>query len=289
MRQRPSIDCRDSADCAFVSGPCTHDAFHHDFGFLNGPLRGRGRRRHRRHARARRLRAARTARSTPAIRPTARGVDARRAAGAGDAGLRGLRSLQRRRRVRERSLRRGAQRLRAAARRPPEHLLAFSPVDGSIGWQDEIGASWGSIGAGGGLVVVGTLAASSSTSTTPRPACGSSRSPMPDDHDVGRRRSSTGRSTSATAPARRAAWRRSGCPSDARRRMSDARRPAYGSAAPSRKAPLGDASTVLLDGRQSAVAAVCRPHRQALTRAELVVDRDVDVGTRTRVRAGGSR
>jgi outer membrane protein assembly factor BamB len=41
---------------------------------------------------------------------------------------------------------------------PPEHLMAFNPVDGSTTWQDEIGASWGSIGAGGGLVVVGTNA-----------------------------------------------------------------------------------------------------------------------------------
>src|SRR5262245_55636530 len=41
---------------------------------------------------------------------------------------------------------------------PPEHWMAFNPVDGSTTWQDEIGASWGSIGAGGGLVVVGTNA-----------------------------------------------------------------------------------------------------------------------------------
>src|SRR5262249_6209515 len=33
-----SIECRNSADCAFVTGPCTHTIAHHDFGFLNGPL-----------------------------------------------------------------------------------------------------------------------------------------------------------------------------------------------------------------------------------------------------------
>ena len=41
-----------------------------------------------------------------------------------------------------------------AARAPD----GVQPVDGSTTWQDEIGASWGSIGAGGGLVVVGSNA-----------------------------------------------------------------------------------------------------------------------------------
>src|SRR5262249_6142745 len=42
----------------------------------------------------------------------------------------------------------------------PKHLMAFSAVDGTPAWQDEIGTSWSNVGIGGGLVVVGTLAAS---------------------------------------------------------------------------------------------------------------------------------
>src|SRR5262249_18472868 len=78
-------------------------------------------------------------------------MDARGGAEAGHPGLRGLRSLQRRRPG-------PGERFRAHAASPPEHLMAFNPADGSTTWQDEIGASWGSIGAGGGLVVVGTNA-----------------------------------------------------------------------------------------------------------------------------------
>jgi outer membrane protein assembly factor BamB len=37
----------------------------------------------------------------------------------------------------------------------PEHLAAFSAVDGSTLWDDEIGLSWGSVGIGGGLVFAG--------------------------------------------------------------------------------------------------------------------------------------
>src|SRR5262249_22698248 len=33
-----SVECRGSADCAFVDDTCAPTAFHHDFGFLNGPL-----------------------------------------------------------------------------------------------------------------------------------------------------------------------------------------------------------------------------------------------------------
>ena len=40
---------------------------------------------------------------------------------------------------------------------PPKHLRAFSAVDGSMAWEDEIGQSWGSVGLGGGLVAMGTL------------------------------------------------------------------------------------------------------------------------------------
>ena len=36
--------------------------------------------------------------------------------------------------------------------------MAFSPVDGSTAWRTKIGTSWGSVGAGGGLVAAGTLA-----------------------------------------------------------------------------------------------------------------------------------
>jgi polyvinyl alcohol dehydrogenase (cytochrome) len=42
----------------------------------------------------------------------------------------------------------------------PEHLMAFSAVDGSTVWQDEIGISWGSIGLANGLLFTGTMAAS---------------------------------------------------------------------------------------------------------------------------------
>jgi outer membrane protein assembly factor BamB len=38
----------------------------------------------------------------------------------------------------------------------PKHLMAFSAVDGSTAWEDEIGTSWGSIALAGGLVFVGT-------------------------------------------------------------------------------------------------------------------------------------
>ncbi len=43
---------------------------------------------------------------------------------------------------------------------PPRHLMAFSAVDGSTAWEDEIGRSWSNVGLGGGLVLAGTLAAS---------------------------------------------------------------------------------------------------------------------------------
>jgi outer membrane protein assembly factor BamB len=43
---------------------------------------------------------------------------------------------------------------------PPKHLQAFSAVDGSMAWEDEIGASFSGVGIGNGLVAMGTLAAS---------------------------------------------------------------------------------------------------------------------------------
>ena len=38
----------------------------------------------------------------------------------------------------------------------PEHLMAFSAVDGSTVWSDEIGDSWGHVGLAGGLLFTGT-------------------------------------------------------------------------------------------------------------------------------------
>jgi len=38
----------------------------------------------------------------------------------------------------------------------PDHLTAFSAVDGSTVWSDDIGISWGSIALAGGLVFAGT-------------------------------------------------------------------------------------------------------------------------------------
>ena len=38
----------------------------------------------------------------------------------------------------------------------PKHLMAFSAVDGSTAWEDEIGPSWGSMAYGGGLLFLGT-------------------------------------------------------------------------------------------------------------------------------------
>ena len=43
---------------------------------------------------------------------------------------------------------------------PPKHLQAFSAVDGSMAWEDEIGPSWSGVGLANGLVMMGALAAS---------------------------------------------------------------------------------------------------------------------------------
>jgi outer membrane protein assembly factor BamB len=40
----------------------------------------------------------------------------------------------------------------------PAHLMAFSGVDGSTVWSDDIGRSWGSTAVSGGVVYVGTQA-----------------------------------------------------------------------------------------------------------------------------------
>jgi hypothetical protein len=135
----------------------TRTAFHHDFGFLNGPLLveaddGVG------GTASWSCPAARTARSTRATRPMARRCGRapwhRRVtpAFAGFGLFNGAVGFVSNRFVV------ALNDFVPALASPPEHLMAFSPVDGSSVWQDEIGASWGSIGAGGGLVVVGTLA-----------------------------------------------------------------------------------------------------------------------------------
>ena len=154
-----SIECRDSADCAFVSGPCTRTAIHHDFGFLNGPLLveaddGVGG--------TRELVVSGSKDGSLYARDPADGSEVwTRAAApkpvtpafAGFGLFNGAVGFVSNRFVA------ALNDFVPALASPPEHLMAFSPVDGSTVWQDEIGASWGSIGAGGGLVVVGTLAA----------------------------------------------------------------------------------------------------------------------------------
>jgi polyvinyl alcohol dehydrogenase (cytochrome) len=41
---------------------------------------------------------------------------------------------------------------------PPKHIQAFSAVDGSTVWEDDIGTSWSGVGIANGLVVMGTNA-----------------------------------------------------------------------------------------------------------------------------------
>ena len=153
-----SIECGTSADCAFVTGPCTPTALHHDFGFLNGPLLveaddGVGG--------TRELVVSGSKDGSLYARDPADGSEVwTRAAApkpvtpsfAGFGLFNGAIGFVANRFVA------ALNDFVPALASPPEHLMAFSPVDGSTVWQDEIGASWGSIGAGGGLVVVGTNA-----------------------------------------------------------------------------------------------------------------------------------
>jgi outer membrane protein assembly factor BamB len=153
-----SIECGTSADCAFVTGPCTPTALHHDFGFLNGPLvveadDGVGG--------TRELVVSGSKDGSLYARDPADGSEVwTRAvapkpvtpAFAGFGLFNGAVGFVANRFVA------ALNDFVPALASPPEHLMAFSPVDGSTVWQDEIGASWGSIGAGGGLVVVGTNA-----------------------------------------------------------------------------------------------------------------------------------
>jgi len=153
-----SIECRDSADCAFVTGPCVTTSIHHDFGFLNGPLvvhadDGLGG--------TRELVVSGSKDGSLYARDPSNGSEVWTRAvapkpvtpafagfglfngGVGFVANHFVAALND---------------LVPTLTSPPEHWMAFNPVDGSTTWQDEIGASWGSIGAGGGLVVVGTNA-----------------------------------------------------------------------------------------------------------------------------------
>jgi polyvinyl alcohol dehydrogenase (cytochrome) len=153
-----SIECRNSADCAFVTGPCVAPSFHHDFGFLNGPLvvhadDGLGG--------TRELVVSGSKDGSLYARDPSNGAEVWTRAVAPKPITPAFAGF---------GLFNGgvgfvANHFVAALNdfvpplaSPPEHLMAFNPVDGSTTWQDEIGASWGSIGAGGGLVVVGTNA-----------------------------------------------------------------------------------------------------------------------------------
>jgi len=156
----PSVDCRSSADCAFVGGgPCTTKAFYHDFGFLNGPLvveadDGMSGTREL-------VVSGSKDGSLYALDPTTGGPLWVRAVrpvpvtpsfagfglfdgAVGFAGDRFFAALYN---------------FTPPLVSPPKHLQAFSAVDGSTAWEDEIGVSFGAVGIGGGLVAMGTLSA----------------------------------------------------------------------------------------------------------------------------------
>ena len=154
-----SVDCRGSADCAFVGGgACNPKSVYHDFGFLNGPIvveadDGLGG--------TRELVVSGSKNGSLYARdPASGGAIWTRAvvpipvtpafAGFGlfngAVGFAGDRFFA--------ALYDHSPSLNPA----PKHLMAFSAVDGSTAWEDEIGPSWGSVGIGGGLVVAGSLA-----------------------------------------------------------------------------------------------------------------------------------
>jgi polyvinyl alcohol dehydrogenase (cytochrome) len=153
-----SIDCGTDAVCG-AGNTCTTKGAYHDFGFLNGPLLvdaddGAGG--------TRRLVASgskdgtlyaldpdngaivwkRAVRPTP-VSPAFAGFGLFNAA-VGFADQRFYASLYQ---------------FAPASNPEPEHLMAFSAVDGATLWEDEIGRSWGSVGLGGGLLFVGTQSA----------------------------------------------------------------------------------------------------------------------------------
>ena len=155
----PSVDCRGSADCAFVGGPCNTKAFYHDFGFLNGPLVVEaddgmsgtrelivsGSKDGSLYARDPLTGAAvwtRILRPAP-VTPGFAGFGLFNGA-VGFADDRFFAALYQ----------------HIPMPSPPIHLQAFSAVDGSTVWQDEIGLSWSGVGIGGGLVAMGTLSGS---------------------------------------------------------------------------------------------------------------------------------
>jgi len=59
---------------------------------------------------------------------------------------------------------------------PPKHLMAFSAVNGTSVWEDDIGTSWGSVALANGLLFTGTLATQSVCQDNPTTLCSS-----PDD------------------------------------------------------------------------------------------------------------
>jgi polyvinyl alcohol dehydrogenase (cytochrome) len=155
-----AVECRSSADCAFVGGgPCNTKAFYHDFGFLNGPivvdaddgmsgtrtLVVAGSKNGTLYARDETTGAAVWTRAV-VPQPVTPGF-----AGFGlfNGGV-GF--------VNDRFFAALYDHVPSIAT-PPKHLMAFSAVDGSTAWEDEIGVSWGSVGIGNGLVAVGTLVA----------------------------------------------------------------------------------------------------------------------------------
>jgi outer membrane protein assembly factor BamB len=152
--------CNSSADCAFVGGgPCNPKAFYHDFGFLNGPIvvdaddgmNG-----------TRTLVVAGSKNGTLYARDEATGAPVWTRAvvpepvtpafagfglfngGIGFSANRFIASLFDQ---------------TPSIPNPPKHLMAFSAVDGTTDWEDEIGPSWGGVSIGGGVAIMGALSA----------------------------------------------------------------------------------------------------------------------------------
>jgi outer membrane protein assembly factor BamB len=67
--------------------------------------------------------------------------------------------------------------LRPPPAEEPEHLMAFSAVDGATVWSDEIGRSWSNVGLANGLLFAGTLAE--------RMGCADGGSPCASEADCG--------------------------------------------------------------------------------------------------------